>query len=272
MTIQPGITGAFSLTKVGTGTVTLTGANAYTGGTTISAGTLALGASNVLPGTVAIGSATLNAATFTDTVDTLDVTGSAVINLGSGAALSFANSSAIDWSGGTLTITGTFVSGSSLRFGTNASGLTPAQLAVIRAPGVSFVALNASGYLIASAGASYSHWHAATGTTGSFNADHDNDGVLNGIEYFLGGNTNTTGYTPLPGIISTNGILRITWTKSATYPGIYGTNFWVETTDTLDGSWTAEPLGGNVSIAGNNITYTFPAGAQRFARLKVSGP
>ena len=35
-----GVTG---LTKVGTGTFTLTGANTYTGGTTISAGTLQIG-------------------------------------------------------------------------------------------------------------------------------------------------------------------------------------------------------------------------------------
>lgn len=271
-TIHPGITGAFSLTKVGAGTVTLTGANSYTGGTIISSGTLALGASNVLPGTVAIGSASLNAATFSETLDTLDVTGSAVINLGTGAALSFANSSAIDWTGGTLTITGTFVSGSSIRFGTTSSGLSPAQLTAISAPGVPFIGINASGYLVASSGASYSHWQAANGTTGGFNADHDNDGVLNGIEYFLGGNGNTTGYTPLPSVTNTSAPLLITWTKSANYPGTYGTNFSVETTETLSGIWTTETLGGAISIVGNNITYTFPGGAQRFARLKVTGP
>ncbi len=272
MTIRPGISGAFSLTKVGAGTVTLSGASGYTGGTTISAGTLALGASNVLPGTVAIASATLNAATFTDTLDTLDVAGSAVIALGSGAALSFASSSAVDWTGGTLAITGTFVSGSSLRFGTTSAGLTPAQLAAISAPGVPFVGINSSGYLVASAGASYSHWQAANGTAGSFDADHDNDGVPNCIEYFLGGNTNTTGQTPLPAVTNTSGTLRITWTKSANYSGTYGTHFWIETTDTLTGTWTTETLGGNVTIVGNNITYTFPAATHRFARLKVVGP
>ena len=266
------INGTGGLTKTTTGTLTISGTNTYAGTTAISAGTLALGASNVLPGTVAIGSATLNAATFTDTLGTLDVTAAATVNLGSGAALSFADSSAVDWSGGTLTITGTFVSGSSLRFGTTASGLTPAQLAVISAPGAPFLTLNSSGYLVASSGANFTNWQAANGTTGGFNADHDNDGVLNGIEYFLGGNTNTTGPTPLPTIINTSGTLRITWTKSANYLGTYGTNFSVETTDTLGGTWTTETLGGTVVIVGNTITYTFPASVRRFARLKVTGP
>ena len=40
--IQDGA-GVTGLTKVGTGTFTLTGANTYTGGTTISAGTLQIG-------------------------------------------------------------------------------------------------------------------------------------------------------------------------------------------------------------------------------------
>ena len=78
---------------------------------------------------VSIGNATLDAATFADTAGTLDVTSTATINLGSAAALAFADSSAIDWTGGTLNLTGTFVSGASLRFGTSNTGLTATQLA-----------------------------------------------------------------------------------------------------------------------------------------------
>ena len=133
-----------------TSRMVLSGSNAYTGATSINAGTLALGASNVLPNAtaVSIGAATLDVATYTDTAGTLDPTGAATINLGAGATLAFADSSAVDWNGGTLNITGSFVSGASLRFGTTRDGLTAAQLGKITATGISNFGLNESGYLI----------------------------------------------------------------------------------------------------------------------------
>jgi autotransporter-associated beta strand protein len=134
-----------------TSRLVLSGSNTFTGATTINAGTLALGASDVLPNatTVSIGTATLNVATFTDTAGTLAVTAAtSTVNLGVGAALAFADSSAVNWSGGTLNITGTFVSGTSLRFGTTSGGLTSTQLSQITATGISNFALNESGYLI----------------------------------------------------------------------------------------------------------------------------
>jgi hypothetical protein len=106
--------------------------------------------------------------------------------------------------------------------------------------------------------------------------DHDNDGVTNGIEYFLGGPSgNTTGFTPLPGVSQTAGTLGITWTKGSGYTGTYGTHFWVETSETLTGTWTPETIpGGNITDEPGFVKYTFPSplSTKKFTRLKVTGP
>lgn len=54
----------------------------------------------------------------------------------------------------------------------------------------------------------------------------------------------------------------------------YNTDFVVETSDTLTGTWNTETVGGNVAISDNDVKYTFPAplGSKRFARLRVTGP
>jgi autotransporter-associated beta strand protein len=153
--ITDGAGGVLSLTKQGSGTWTLSGANTYTGTTTITGGTLALGANNTLPNSsaVSIGAAAiLNAATFSDTAGTLAVTGAATINLGSGGTLAFADSSAVAWPG-TLNITGTFTS-SSVRFGTSAAALTTAQQdkITVNGTGLGDYELNAGGYVVFAGG------------------------------------------------------------------------------------------------------------------------
>lgn len=131
---------------------------------------------------------------------------------------------------------------------------------------------------VAAASASgFASWGTTNGATGqAASLDHDNDNVPNGVEYFIGGPTgNTTGFTPLPGVVTAGTSQSVTWTKAASYTGVYGTDFVVETSTTLDAnSWSTEILspnpGSTVVISGNNVTFTFPAGpVKKFARLRV---
>ena len=122
----------------------------------------------------------------------------------------------------------------------------------------------------------YASWVATNGAGSQTMAqDHDHDGVPNGIECFLGGNTNTTGFTTLPGVVNTAGTRSVTWTKAAAgYSGVYGSDYVVQSTTTLTGTWTDEPAtGGGVTLSGNDVIYTFPSSgpARKFVRLKVMG-
>jgi fibronectin-binding autotransporter adhesin len=140
------ISGAGNLFKDGSGTLTLTGTNTYSGKTVVNGGKLALGGHNVLNGkVVTLDNGTLDAGAYTNTFSTLKVSGSAAIELSPGAVLAFADSSAITWDG-TLNISGAFVAGTSLRFGTSSAGLTPAQIGFLTVTGYK-LSLDDNGYL-----------------------------------------------------------------------------------------------------------------------------
>src|SRR5262249_38414707 len=71
--------GTLALTKTGAGTLTLSGANPYSGDTTVSAGTLKLGAANVIPegagkGNVSL-TGTLDLNPFSETINGLSGAG-----------------------------------------------------------------------------------------------------------------------------------------------------------------------------------------------------
>jgi len=76
LSISGVISTAFGITKAGTGTLTLSGVNTYTGATTISSGILKLGATNTIPNTSALTVAgTFDLAGFSETVGSIAGTG-----------------------------------------------------------------------------------------------------------------------------------------------------------------------------------------------------
>ncbi len=114
--LNQSLTGTGSLTKLGAGTLLLSGANAYGGGTTISAGTLQAGAANTLSANSSIsvaGGATLDLNGFDQSIGSLSGSGNATLG---GATLttggdntSTAFSGLISGSGGIIkTGSGTF--------------------------------------------------------------------------------------------------------------------------------------------------------------------
>jgi len=137
-----------ALIKSGAGTLELTGRQDYRGDCSVIGGGLRLGADDVFAGgtnALVLSGATLDAGTARNTFDTLEVLTDSVIEAGSGSAtLAFADSSAKTWTG-TLTINGKLAA-TTLRFGTDAKGLTAAQLAAISNRDRP-VTLDAQGYL-----------------------------------------------------------------------------------------------------------------------------
>lgn len=108
----------------------------------------------------------------------------------------------------------------------------------------------------------YADWAAANGVAGAVDEDSDNDGVENGVEYFMGITSGAPVFTANPALGSTN---TISWPKSATYDGTYE----VETSTDL-GIWT--PVIPRPTPVGGYLTYTLPPGVpegRNFVRLLV---
>src|SRR5262249_10224294 len=134
--IQDGGAGATNLTKAGTGTFTLSGANTYTGTTTLSAGTLALSGSGSIASSsqvnvsAAAGTFDISGTSSGATITTLKGVASSHVTLG-GQTLTISNGSTtyagiiqgtggLTLTGGTQTLSGanTYAGGTTINGGT----------------------------------------------------------------------------------------------------------------------------------------------------------
>lgn len=133
-TLSGTLSGSGGLAKTGGGTLTLGAVNTYAGSTVLFGGTLALGIDGALPDSslIDLQGGILATNGFSDTTGPLKLSAGTTLDLGLGpVSLSFANSSAQPWNA-VLNITGYVPGGDALRFGSDSTGLTPAQLGLIR--------------------------------------------------------------------------------------------------------------------------------------------
>lgn len=219
-------TGTLGLTKKGTGTFTLTGANLHTGFTTVEAGTLMVtgsisGPSNVTGGTLA-GTGTVGAVTVTASGKVSPGTAATIGTLAAGGNVSFAtgtelvaqintdgtpasdrlavtgnltlgNATLVVSDLGTAVLTGTtrlvLATYSGTRTGTF-NGLAEGSAVTVGGNTFTIQYDDPEGPLKAvtleiSGTGGYAAW-ATTNGVGAADADHDNDGVENAVEYVLG--------------------------------------------------------------------------------------
>ena len=116
------------------------------------------------------------------------------------------------------------------------------------------------GLQIESIGSAYETWADTYAGGGLAGEDYNNDGVQNGIAYFMGMN----GLATNPGIVGGT----VTWPRD---PAATITSFRVQVSDNL-GAWTdiVPPHASINTSVPNRVTYTLPAGAVRkFCRLVV---
>jgi autotransporter-associated beta strand protein len=223
------ITGAISLTKTGAAKFTLLGDHIYTGNTTVSQGILSQEAPNVSNETSIV--------TIAESGATLD--------------LNFS---------GTDTVKNLFIGATQQAAGVYGALSSGAQFEIAQISGTGTITVTRGP-------GGYSTWAESNAGDQLPDLDFDQDGVSNGVEYFLNA---PAGFTANPQLNASN---TITWINGGNIPAAdYGTKFVVQTSSNLT-TWTDVPAGElttNTDGPSGSLSYTLTGAAPRFVRLKVT--
>ena len=124
--------------------------------------------------------------------------------------------------------------------------------------------MNADKSLVANFKILYATWGITYAGGQAANLDYDNDGVSNGIEYFMNA---APGYTANPAL----GGNTVTWPNGGNIPSsAYGTQFMVQTSSDLV-SWTDVPANDSgLNNTASSLSYVVSGASRQFVRLKVT--
>ncbi len=260
-----GDAGGGGLTKSGSGTLYLNGACTYLGTTSVTAGTLG-GTGSVASLLSVEAGATLapGVAVGTFTAGDANIAGTYACEIDGAAADKLVVGGNLDISTATLAITRLSAPTAPVYVIATYTSCPLPFLTVTGLPdGYEVVydyddgTTNTNIALVGAAGR-YAAWAATHAGGQTADLDFDNDGVPNGVEFFMGETGST--FTANPGVVDG----KIAWPKSAGFTGTYA----VETSPDL-AVWTAATLG--VVDNGTSVEYTLPTGAGRFfVRLAVT--
>ena len=248
-------TNPLSLTKVGAGTQTLSGINTYSGNTTVNAGTLDLTESGRL--TFKISNTGTN---------TLTGTGTVVLNGSFAIDASAVTTGAGPWQlENVASLTGAY--GATFKVvdpdGTPWTDIGSDKWT--RALGAHYFTFDETTGTLTVEPFKFAAWAVINAPGQTMGMDHDNDGVSNGIEYFMGLSGSAFTANPAP-----DAARKVSWPKGVGYTGVYGTDYVVQTSTNL-AAWTDVPSGEVTD--GRPLEYTLPLDAvKKFVRLKVTGP
>lgn len=282
--IANGAAKIIALTKVGVGSLTLSGVSSYSGATLVSGGTLSVTGSLAASSAVTVDSgATLtgggtvsgtvtSAGTIapgvgagTLTTGPATLTGTLAIEIDGTVGDKLVSTGTIDLTGSALAVTqlpGGFTEASYII--AEGTSITGTFAGVPSGYSVSIISGGAGQQAVLTSTGGYSSWASTNAGGQTANLDTDGDGVANGVEYFM---NSAAGFTSNPAVVSGS----VTWPNGGNIPAsAYGTQFVVQTSTNLSG-WTDVPSGSLTTNTNSTLTYTLPTGSGTlFVRLKVT--